>query len=271
MGFGLQTPLWGGQLKIPRYYPYFPYAMQIMKQYTLEQYPCTAEMRQQIENATECGQLREIMGSDYFVIVPCKSSIVPKQGQNGQPATNQKKKIMEGTRLTVVKKGLDNYDLMIRTPVTPARWAEFNEELSNIWIQITVELYKEKKYRDGVKLMNLFVRFYYYWVCFAPLSRGTAAVGFTALIALFMMMDLEIQPNLPELKQIDWEAILKNDYDDYSREVYHWIVNDNMKVMNHLYDIQPFIQTYRQRLCILNANIPNLEEVRMCGCEDVRM
>jgi hypothetical protein len=249
VGFGLQTPLWGGQLKIPRYYPYFPYALQIMKKYTLEQYPYTAEMRELIENATECGQLREIMGSDYFVIVPCKSSI----------ANRASAKNMEGTRLTIVKKGLDSYDFMIRTPVTPARWAEFNEELSNIWIQISIELFKDKQYRDTVKLMGLFVRFYYYWVCFAPLSRGTAAVGFTALIALFMMIDIEIQPNLPELKQIDWEAILKNDFDDFNREVYQWIVNDHIKVADNIPNIQPYIQTYRQRLCVLNARIPDLE------------
>jgi tetratricopeptide (TPR) repeat protein len=249
IGFGLQTPLWGGQLKIPRYYPYFPYAMQIMKQYTLEQYPHTAEMRQKIENATECGELREIMNNDYFVIVPCKSSI---QNKN-------KQKNMEGTRLTIVKKGIDNYDLMIRTPVTPTRWAEFNEELSNIWIQISIELFKDTLARDSLKIMKLFVRFYYYWACFAPLSRGTAAVGFTALVSLFMMMNIEIQPMLPSLKQIDWEAILKNDFENFNSEVYHWIVNDHMKVIENIPNIQPYIQTYRQRLCALNTQIPNLE------------
>ena len=253
IGFGLQTPLWGGQLKIPRYYPYFPYAMQIMKQYTLEQYPHTAEMRQNIENATECGELHEIMGNDYFVIVPCKSSI-----QNKNPNPNQIKN-MEGTRLTIVKKGIDNYDLMIRTPVTPTRWAEFNEELSNIWIQISIELFKENTTRDSLKLMKLFIRFYYYWACFAPLSRGTAAVGFTALISFFMMMNIEIQPMLPSLKQIDWEAILKNDFEDFNREVYSWIVNDHMKVVENIPNIQPYIQTYRQRLCALNTQIPDLE------------
>lgn len=50
-------------------------------------------------------------------------------------SNRQPEAILEGTRLTLVKvpNQPDAYEFSIRTPVTPSRWKEFDQELEVAW------------------------------------------------------------------------------------------------------------------------------------------
>ncbi len=39
-----------------------------------------------------------------------------------------------------------------------------------------------------------------------PLSRGTAAVGYMGLIAMFLAIDIDIDTMVPKDFQVDWEV-----------------------------------------------------------------
>ena len=109
--------------------------------------------------------------------------------------------VMEGTRLTIVQHDPDGFEFTIRTPGTPKRWAQYDEELSAIWRQLEAkgaQLRRSHGQRaaaataagaDGgegeVRLSpdelrstaDLILSVFFYWVNFGPLSRGSAACG----------------------------------------------------------------------------------------------
>jgi tetratricopeptide (TPR) repeat protein len=248
IGFGLQTPTYSNQMKIQRYYSYYPYSMELMKKYTLEQWPLTDSVRMRISAAKDCDEIREIMGSDYFIIVPCRSIV-------------KENKIMEGTRITILKKDIDLYEFMIRTPVTPYRWKEFNEEFTYLWIQIITELVKPNNERNYPKLYKLVIYFYYYWVCFAPLSRGTAMVGLMFIQTLFLAMGREIDMQFVEGQIVDWEAILRTNPEEFYQRIERWFINDGMREIEDLPNIDEFVDTYRNRLIFINLDLDRKNEL----------
>ena len=50
----------------------------------------------------------------------------------------------------------------------------------------------------------------YYWVSFAPLTRGSSAAGYTALYACILSQGVLIDPNVPHNMQLDWEAFFSS-------------------------------------------------------------
>jgi hypothetical protein len=83
--------------------------------------------------------------------------------------------LIEEDKLTCAR-----YEFSIRTPGTPPRWAEFEAELSLIWGQLTDACRAPKRDMDAIARYILHLSFY--WYNFMPLSRGTAAVGYTVLV-----------------------------------------------------------------------------------------
>jgi hypothetical protein len=59
----------------------------------------------------------------------------------------------------------------------------------------------------GAAALDLF----FYWIHFAPLTRGTAAVGYMALYAALLAADLQPPRRVPPGVQLDWEALLEGD------------------------------------------------------------
>ena len=51
--------------------------------------------------------------------------------------------------------------------------------------------------------------FFYIWVTFAPLTRGSAATGYAVLYALFLAADISIGTSPPSGVQADFEAFLE--------------------------------------------------------------
>jgi hypothetical protein len=46
----------------------------------------------------------------------------------------------------------------------------------------------------------------FYWYNFMPLSRGTAATGYIALIAMFLAIGVKIDTLVPEEFLVDWQV-----------------------------------------------------------------
>ncbi len=64
--------------------------------------------------------------------------------------------------------------------------------MGHVWRLLTLEA-RRKPGPDPDKFMDLALAFYFYWVNFGPLSRGTAACGYVAFFALMLSIGFEIQ------------------------------------------------------------------------------
>jgi hypothetical protein len=94
-------------------------------------------------------------------------------------------KIMAGTRITLLQKPPAGFDFTIRTPGTPPRWVEMDGEMAHVWKLLRAEAQRQPA-PDLDRFTELALTFYFYWVNFGPLSRGTAACGYIAFFALML-------------------------------------------------------------------------------------
>lgn len=75
---------------------------------------------------------------------------------------------------------------------------------------------------EGVKIC---LEIFYYWVNFAPLSRGSAATGYSALIGCMASLgELPAAP-LPRGVQIDWLGILSTSPAQFVSAVYPYVAS----------------------------------------------
>lgn len=215
-GFGLETPILQGQLRVIRYFGYFQKTFDIVKTLLLKesngsQFPenccfraggaplTTSPMTQVIASASSVEDLWHSVGEDFYVTTKYFSVQDPSL-------------CVEGTRITLLASYPDGFKFTIRTPGTPPRWAIFNEELSTTCRTILVIL--EDIHQSGpseankIKLVKQALIFFYIWVVFAPLSRGSAACGYACLHGILLAGGFLVTSNLPENIQLDWEAIL---------------------------------------------------------------
>ena len=184
-------------------------------------------------------ELYDVIQQDFYIIQPC---IRRQQSQQQQP---QPQKVMEGTRLTLVRHEPEGFDFTIRTPGTPMRWIEFDEELHLCFenlVDVLVEFVnycsnyaKQKKsnvmtIESGSNIDELLVKIkknalelFYLWVIFAPLTRGTATCGYIALLASLQTVGLTLnRSGLPRNIQLDWEAIFSSTFDEFYGRVSGW-------------------------------------------------
>lgn len=56
-----------------------------------------------------------------------------------------------------------------------------------------------------------------------PLSRGSAAVGYTVLLGLFLAANMEVTASIPQCIQVDWEAIMSSSPDAFLDSVKPWL------------------------------------------------
>ncbi|KAG2245458.1 hypothetical protein Bca52824_092692 [Brassica carinata] len=79
------------------------------------------EKIEEIMRAETCEELHKLVCEDFWVATWCHS-------------TAFERKRLEGTRITCIQKpGRLGYDFAIRTPCTPARWSDFDEEMTSAW------------------------------------------------------------------------------------------------------------------------------------------
>jgi len=223
-GFGSHTPMLLGQAKVVRYYPYYQRVLEAAKNIMLDlKYVNNAEDRaifltdieklKKIEVASSCSDLYHIVGETYWVATRCDS--MASQGRR-----------LEGTRITTQNMGKTGFDFAIRTPCTPSRWEEYDEEMTAAWEAIC-EAYcndthptRDPSTLDAVK--DAILRMTYYWYNFMPLSRGSAVVGYIVLLGLFLAANMDVTTSIPPDVQVDWEAILSPDPETFVDAVKPW-------------------------------------------------
>jgi len=243
-GFGLHTPMVNGELKCIRYYPYFDMGFALLKKlltapggvYYIARGDRRLELSEPAKKVVSCAatldDVYDSIGEDFWVVCPCMSSI-------------HKKALLEGTRLTLCKKIADGinsdgvgYDFSIRTPGLPMRWTEMTAELTACFNcivgQLTILKRMEKmeiatpsstSIREStlISLKRESLRLFYYWVNFAPLTRGSAMCGYAALMAVILASNRTISSPIPTGKQLDWDAIFTSSPEEFITKFEHEI------------------------------------------------
>lgn len=219
-GFGSHTPIFSGQTKCVRYFMNFDRAFDKQKEVLInsrkaynsnnEEIKISASDKQ-IKEASTTGEMYSIIGQDSWVIVPITSLANPSEK-------------MEGTRLTLVKipDQFNGFEFSIRTPVTPPRWLQFDKELNFAWDSFMNAMERGEK----LEIAKCILTFVYYWYNFMPLARGTAACGYTTILALFWAAKIPVTVTIPQDYQVDWEAILEPHPDIFYEALCQWMVPD---------------------------------------------
>ena len=234
-GFGSHTPMITGQTNVIRYYPMFQRSFSIMKQLIPQQHHVTED---DLKDVSDCKSMYDLMGKDFWVVTPFISTAKPG-------------KIMEGTRLTLQYVHPEGYEYSIRTPGTPPRWRDYDEELTYIWNCLTNEMTKDT--RDISIISNLILTMTFYWYNFMPLSRGTAAVGYMGLLSMFLSMDILIDTSVPKDIQVDWEGILRPTPEEFIKVISCWLFPSRKTFsIDHLPPINSFCNTIRTLIQLLN-------------------
>ncbi|KAJ0980264.1 hypothetical protein J5N97_008519 [Dioscorea zingiberensis] len=224
-GFGSHTPMLLGQAKVVRYYPNYQRTLDIAKSIMVDN-KCiyNAEDKvidlsedgklRKIRQASSCYDLHSIVGENFWVATTCES-------------TAFEGKQLEGTRITVQKMDKRGFDFAIRTPCTPSRWEEYDAEMAIAWEALCNSYCGEAFGSNDMDMLenvkDAILRMAYYWYNFMPLSRGSAAVGYTVLLGLFLAANMEVTANIPTGVQVDWEAILSSTPDAFLESIKSWL------------------------------------------------
>ncbi|KAL2333468.1 hypothetical protein Fmac_014681 [Flemingia macrophylla] len=224
-GFGSHTPMILGQAKVVRYFPYYERTLEIAKTVMKERSYIRGKTDniihlsqngklEEIMHAKSCSDLYRVVGEDFWLATWCNS-------------TAFEGKQLEGTRITLVKMGERGFDFAIRTPCTPARWEDFDEEMAMAWNTLCNaycgENYGSTDFNMLENVRDAILRMTYYWYNFMPLSRGSAAVGFIVMLGLLLAANMEFTGSIPQGLQVDWEAILNLDPISFVDSVKTWL------------------------------------------------
>ncbi|KAF2074595.1 hypothetical protein CYY_004102 [Polysphondylium violaceum] len=259
-GFGSHTPIVTGQCKVPRYYSMFDKSLEIMKLLLPIQHPnySTMEFMNELSSVKTCKELYKLVKKDLYVVTPCYSRC-------------DQQKIMEGTRLTLQYVHPEGYEFAIRTPGTPERWSHYDQEMTSIWnelVNLILNYYQYQKIQQQQpqpadktialamidKISELILTLSFYWYNFMPLSRGSAAIGLTVLLGLFLSIDIRIINPIPKGQQPDWEAILRPNPDSFLNVLKPWIFPSRSSFnISNLPQVSKSFNTIRKVIEILNT------------------
>mmetsp|Transcript_35684 Transcript_35684/g.100465 ORF Transcript_35684/g.100465 Transcript_35684/m.100465 type:complete len:966 (+) Transcript_35684:205-3102(+) len=211
-GFGSQTAMLSGQTKVVRYSPCLDRAFQVMKNEMVVKWGLSR--KEEIDGLRTPAEALAKFGNQALEIsTRCHSIASPDR-------------YFEGTRLTVQKKLPYGVDFSIRTPGTPQRWREYAQEMEYSFenLRSVFRELREGGERDVTKILNAVLDITFYWYNFMPLSRGTAACGFTTMIGLCHLFGFEFTATVPERVQLDWEAILTPTSEAFKKANMPWIL-----------------------------------------------
>ncbi len=135
---------------------------------------------------------------------------------------------MEGTRLTLVSHMPEGHEFTIRMPGLPNRYAQFHRECTEAFRRAAVAAARKRAAGAGAEgkeresgggthdaaattaVVHACATVFFYWVTWAPLTRGSAATGYVVLTALLLASGVELLCPPPKGVQADWEAILRS-------------------------------------------------------------
>ncbi|MEW5314536.1 MAG: hypothetical protein WDW38_006026 [Sanguina aurantia] len=220
-GFGSHTPIFTGQTKCVRYFMNFKRASALHRSILLrEGHSFDAQNR---IVALDSSSQQEAIGAaqtpeDMYLVIQQDSWVVVPIASVSRPTHT-----MEGTRLTLVKvpNQADAYEFSIRTPVTPLRWRDFDVELAAAWEAVICAIADEAA---PPVIAEAILTLGYYWYNFMPLARGTAAVGYASILALFWAAGHPITAAIPKTFQVDWQAILSQSPADFIAALSPWML-----------------------------------------------
>lgn len=256
-GFGSHTPMFTGQTKCVRYYMIFHRAMAVMKRVLAAERKATnasnaaveldTEERQAAAQAAETAEaMWKALGSDCWVVVPIESTTRPGHTLEGtrltvvsmckQAAAPEEQaqpvafRLGNGVRGAEVAQGgeaappkprpqPDAYEFSIRTPVTPARWDDYDQELAGLFDMLAGALAA----RGVAGVADAALRFAYYWYNFMPLARGSAFCGYVFMLGAFLAAGAPVRAAMPQHYQTDWEAILESRPASFIASVAPWM------------------------------------------------
>uniref|UniRef100_A0A6B2KYK7 Uncharacterized protein n=1 Tax=Arcella intermedia TaxID=1963864 RepID=A0A6B2KYK7_9EUKA len=240
-GFGSHTPMIIGQLHVVRYSPMVKVAFPLMKEGMLTQLNLSEEKQKIVQKATTLTELYNVVGKDFYIATPCESFLYPST-------------ILEGTRITLQKSEPEGFEFSIRTAGTPARWEQYDAEMTSIWNKLT-EAVREKPL-DMDKVSNLILTFEFFWYNYMPLSRGSAAAGLIVMISMFLAIGIKIDTSIPKDFLLDWEGILRPKAADFIKVVSAWLYPARKPIdINQFDELPPVITTFptlREMTTVLN-------------------
>jgi len=150
----------------------------------------------------------------FFANVPIASSVRPSIELNG-------------TRLTAVATNTGGMEFSICSSSLVERFTEFEREMQFSFDAVveTIRLVKTKEIGPAqvTEVLRQSLRMFYYWVNFAPLTRGTSATGYAALLTGVLAIGFDIQNRLPARVQLDWEAIFSTTPDSFIDRALPWV------------------------------------------------
>jgi hypothetical protein len=114
----------------------------------------------------------------------------------------------------------DAYEFSIRTPVTPARWEDYDVELTAAFDALLGALAVD----DQCAAVDAALRFAYYWYNFMPLARGSALCGLTSLLGALLAAGAPARAPMPPSYQADWEAILEGSPEAFVASMAAWML-----------------------------------------------
>jgi len=222
--YGLRTHIVHGVNKVVRYYPYFDMAFNLT-QVLMDKFFYDAKdrtvvpdsnMRKNIAMANSLETLfRVVTPRPFYVVTPCNSLKVPGRS-------------MEGTRITLTSHPTEGYEFFINSPTTETRKFLYMEDMDFAFHNFISALQtvlkgdgKDKQASDAAFDRGLEI--FFYWVNYAPLSRGTSATGYAALMACVVAMGEQILSPVPKGKQLDWEGILTPEPQVFVDRVRGWL------------------------------------------------
>ena len=152
-GFGLQTPMITGQLRVPRaYYPYFPKAFEAMKGLVDQQCPLTDDLREQVYASKSGLELYSVMKRDFWVVSPCYRLSTVKVDESELKVLSDQQQSLEGTRLTLTSKPPEGVEFTTRMPGLPGRYKQYDIELCHIYTLLKAEMKKPLAGREGIAI-----------------------------------------------------------------------------------------------------------------------
>ncbi|GAB4814575.1 hypothetical protein N2152v2_001621 [Parachlorella kessleri] len=264
-GFGSHTPMFTGQTKCVRYYMNFERALDLMRGILAKEghafdaenkeVPLDSEdRRRQVAEARTAGDMWQALGKDAWVVVPIESSqrsghsmegtrlTVVKLGKEGAPAEDDEASYVPAVGLANGVQGEapaapaaivppkprpqpDAYEFSIRTPVTPVRWKDYDEELAGVFEGLVAALTQGDLHAVADQAM----RFAYYWYNFMPLARGSAFCGYVSLLGAFLAAGAPVRARMPKSYQTDWEAILSTSPSQFIASVSAWMLPPELR------------------------------------------
>lgn len=194
--------LWMDKKRSNKYYEYHDRCFEVLKPLVCEQVKNLNDYdKKTIRNAKTLDDVHNIVGHDFTVTAPIQS----RAGND----------TLQGTRIILGEQPPNAYCFSIQIVTKPERDVQFGKELTHIFNEF------EELGDEDISIeqsLELSLSFFYYWVNYGALSRGTAACGLIILNAFLIATGYFLTKPIPGM-QIDWEALLAPTHTEFIQKV----------------------------------------------------